>query len=139
MVERSSFKSKGDFDALLADEVVKSGANLVCLAGFMRILSQTFLSRFAGRVINIHPALLPSFPGLNAQKQALDAGVKITGATVHFVDEGVDTGPIILQEAVEVKDNDTVETLSATILEKEHIIYPEAIRRIAAGLTAPPR
>ncbi len=135
---RKDYKSREEFDASLAKAVEESGAGLVCLAGFMRILSTAFLSRFGGWVINIHPALLPSFPGLDAQKQALDYGVKVTGATVHFVDEGVDTGRIIVQKAVDVDEDDTVESLSVKILQHEHIIYPEAVRLIAAGLIKPP-
>lgn len=138
VIERREYRSRGEFDSALADAVDGAGADLVCLAGFMRILSPKFLSRMGGWVINIHPALLPSFPGLDAQKQALDAGVRITGATVHFVDEGVDTGPIIIQAAVPVEPGDTVEILSARILEKEHEIYPEAVRMIAAGEARPP-
>ncbi|MGK7345538.1 MAG: phosphoribosylglycinamide formyltransferase [Candidatus Nitrospinota bacterium M3_3B_026] len=138
VIERREYRSREEFDSALADAVEEAGADLVCLAGFMRILSPEFLSRMGGWVINIHPALLPSFPGLDAQKQALDAGVRITGATVHFVDEGVDTGPIITQAAVPVEPGDTVETLSARILEKEHEIYPEAVRMIAAGEARPP-
>ncbi|MGI5900877.1 MAG: phosphoribosylglycinamide formyltransferase [Desulfitobacteriia bacterium] len=106
---------------------------LLVLAGYMRILSKDFLTQASFPIINIHPSLLPSFPGLNAQKQALEYGVKISGCTVHFVDEGTDTGPIILQEAVPVYEEDDVETLSARILEVEHQLYPEAIRLIAAG------
>ena len=106
---------------------------LVCLAGFMRILSSFFINTFKHRIINIHPALLPSFPGTHAQKQALNYGVKIAGCTVHFVDEGTDTGPIILQEAVPVLDNDTEESLSSRILEKEHILYSKAIMLFAEG------
>ena len=102
--------------------------DLVCLAGFMRVLSPYFIREFPGRVLNIHPALLPAFPGLDAQKQALDYGVKFTGCTVHIVDEGVDTGPIVCQATVPVLDDDTVETLSARILKEEHRTYSEAIR-----------
>ena len=104
---------------------------LICLAGYMKILSPQFIRLFKHRVMNIHPALLPSFPGLNAQKQALEYGVKVTGCTVHFADEGVDTGPIIIQRAVEVRDDDTVATLSARILEQEHIAYPLAVKLFA--------
>ncbi|MBI4665977.1 MAG: phosphoribosylglycinamide formyltransferase [Nitrospinae bacterium] len=138
VVERKGYPSRAAFDTALADAVERAGADIVTLAGYMRILSKTFLSRFPGRVINIHPALLPSFPGLDAQKQALDYGVKITGCTVHFVDDGVDTGPIILQTAVEVVPEDTVETLSARILKQEHTLYPRAIQMIATGQVAPP-
>lgn len=104
---------------------------LVCLAGFMRIISKEFVQKYRWCVMNIHPALLPSFPGLNAQKQALEYGVKVSGCTVHFVDEGVDTGPIIIQACVEVKADDTVDTLAARILEHEHRIYAEAVRLFA--------
>jgi len=104
--------------------------DLVCLAGFMRILSPYFVRAFPGRILNIHPALLPAFPGSNAQRQALEHGVKFTGCTVHIVDEGVDTGPIVCQAVVPVLDDDSVETLSARILKQEHRIYSEAIRLI---------
>lgn len=106
---------------------------LVCLAGFMRIISAEFITKYKNRIINIHPAILPSFPGLHAQKQALDYGVKFSGCTVHFVDSGVDTGPIILQEIVPVRDNDTEETLSKRILAKEHKAYVRAVKMIAEG------
>src|SRR5262249_10235342 len=106
---------------------------LVCLAGYMRILSGSFVKHFEGRLLNIHPSLLPSFPGLRAQRQALRYGVKVTGATVHFVDEGVDTGPIVLQAAVPIEANDTEETLAERVLAEEHRIYPEAIRLFAEG------
>lgn len=105
--------------------------DLVCLAGFMRILSGPLLKAFPRRILNIHPALLPAFPGLHAQKQAFDYGVKISGATVHFVDKGCDTGPILLQKAVSVEEDDTAETLRKKILKLEHEIYPQAIQRIA--------
>jgi phosphoribosylglycinamide formyltransferase-1 len=101
--------------------------DLVCLAGFMRVLTPYFIREFRGRILNIHPALLPSFPGVEAQKQALDYGAKWTGCTVHFVDEGVDTGPVVCQAAVPVLDEDTPETLAARILKEEHRIYTEAI------------
>jgi phosphoribosylglycinamide formyltransferase-1 len=106
---------------------------LVCLAGYMRLLSGAFVAHWSGRLLNVHPSLLPAFPGLHAQRQALECGVRITGATVHFVDEGVDTGPIVLQAAVTVHQDDTGETLSARILAEEHRIYPEAIRLFAEG------
>jgi len=106
---------------------------LVCLAGFMRIISPEFIAKYKNRILNIHPAILPSFPGLHAQKQALDYGVKYSGCTVHFVDSGVDTGPIILQEIVPIKDGDTEETLSKRILAKEHKAYAEAVRLVAQG------
>jgi len=106
---------------------------LICLAGFMRILNQEFVEQYKGRIINIHPALLPSFPGLHAQRQAIEYGVKFSGCTVHFVDAGVDTGPIILQEGVEVKDGDTEESLAKRILKKEHVIYPQAVKLFCEG------
>lgn len=106
---------------------------LICLAGFMRIMSPEFIKHFKNRIMNIHPAILPSFPGLHSQKQALDYGVRYSGCTVHFVDEGVDTGPIILQAVVKVKDDDTEETLSKRILAKEHVIYAEAVKLFAQG------
>ena len=123
--------SKGVEREAYDDKVVaalkEAQVDLVCLAGFMRILSPVFVRAFPGRILNIHPALLPAFPGLDAQQQALDYGVKFTGCTVHIVDEGMDTGPIVLQAVVPVLDDDTVETLSARILKEEHRIYSEAI------------
>ncbi|MCX7794941.1 MAG: phosphoribosylglycinamide formyltransferase [bacterium] len=119
---------RSEFEGEIIKILEKNNVDLIVLAGFMRILSSDFVNHFPLRIINIHPSLLPSFPGLNAQKQALEYGVKITGCTVHFVNEIVDGGPIILQEAVPVYDDDTVETLSARILEKEHKILVEAIR-----------
>jgi len=111
------------------DVTPKNG--LICLAGFMRIISPQFIRKYKNRIMNIHPALLPSFPGLHAQKQALKYGAKYSGCTVHFVDEGVDTGPVIVQYVVKVNDNDTEKTLSKRILVKEHQMYPEAIRLFA--------
>ncbi|MBF0633588.1 MAG: phosphoribosylglycinamide formyltransferase, partial [Nitrospinae bacterium] len=138
IIERKDFASRQAFDSAFADAVEESGVDIVALAGFMRIISPSFLSRFPGKVINVHPSLLPAFPGLDAQKQAFEYGVKITGCTVHFVDEGVDTGPIIIQSAVPVLPEDTVELLSARILEQEHIIYPKAVTMIARGEALPP-
>jgi phosphoribosylglycinamide formyltransferase-1 len=120
-------------DRMLLEELSRNAVDLVCLAGYMRLLSATFIRQFPNRILNIHPSLLPSFPGLDAQHQALDHGVKISGCTVHFVDEGLDAGPIILQSSVEVLDGDTAETLSARILREEHRIYSEAIRLVLAG------
>ena len=119
--------------AALKEYGVTPESGLVCLAGFMRIISPEFVRKYKMRILNIHPALLPSFPGLHAQKQALDAGVKVTGCTVHFVDEGVDSGPVILQKAVPVMDGDDEETLSARILEQEHKLYPEAVKLFCEG------
>jgi phosphoribosylglycinamide formyltransferase-1 len=106
---------------------------LICLAGFMRIMSPEFIRHYKGKILNIHPAMLPSFPGLHSQRQALEYGVKYSGCTVHFVDEGVDTGPIILQAVVKVKDGDTEESLAKRILKQEHRIYPKAVKLVAKG------
>ncbi len=122
------------YDAMLADELKKHAVDLVCLAGFMRLLSAGFIREFPGRILNIHPSLLPSFAGLDAQYQALEHGAKIAGCTVHFVDEYLDAGPIVAQAAVPVLDDDTVDTLSARILREEHRIYTEAIRLVLSGL-----
>ena len=111
-----------------------AGVELLVLAGFMRILGPGLLAAFEGRILNIHPSLLPAFPGLQAQRQALDHGVKITGCTVHFVDAGVDTGPIVAQAAVPVHDDDSEESLAARVLEAEHRLYPEALRRVLSGV-----
>lgn len=119
--------------AALKEYGVTPESGLVCLAGFMRLISPEFVRQYRMRILNIHPALLPSFPGLHAQKQALDAGVKLTGCTVHFVDEGVDSGPVILQKAVPIMENDNEETLSARILEREHQLYPEAVKLFCEG------
>lgn len=129
--------TRWQYDQKIIKSLQKHGVTprngLVCLAGFMRIISPEFISKYKNRIINIHPAVLPSFPGLHAQKQALDYGVKFSGCTVHFVDSGVDTGPIILQEIVPVMDNDTEETLSKRILTKEHKAYAKAVRLVAEG------
>jgi phosphoribosylglycinamide formyltransferase-1 len=119
--------------AALQEHGVTPQSGLVCLAGFMRIISPEFVRKYKMRILNIHPALLPSFPGLHAQKQALEYGVRVTGCTVHFVEEGVDSGPVILQKPVPVMDGDTEETLSARILEHEHQLYPEAVRLFSEG------
>jgi len=127
------FKDKNTYELEIVKTLKQHNVQLVCLAGYMRIVGRVLLEHFQGRIMNIHPALLPSFPGLHVQKAALDHGVKISGATVHFVDEGCDTGPIIVQDAVPVLENDTEETLSARILEQEHKIYPQAIKLFAEG------
>jgi phosphoribosylglycinamide formyltransferase 1 len=127
------FGSRDDYFGKLAQELQLRDVNLVVLAGFMRIAGKPLLDAFPNRVMNIHPALLPSFPGLHGQQQASDYGVKISGCTVHFVDEGMDTGPIIIQAAVPVRYEDTEESLSERILKLEHKIYPEAIRMFAEG------
>ena len=121
------------YDRLVVAELQERRVDLVCLAGYMRLLSAYFIQQYPNRILNIHPALLPSFPGLEAQRQALEHGVKISGCTVHFVDEFLDAGPIIVQEAVEVRDDDTEATLSARILEREHRIYTEAINLVLSG------
>ena len=121
------------YDKLLIDELRTHEVDLVCLAGFMRLLSADFIRAFPNRVLNIHPSLLPAFAGLDAQRQALEYGARITGCTVHFVDEFLDSGPIIIQSAVPVLDADTVESLSARILLQEHAIYPKAIGYIVDG------
>jgi phosphoribosylglycinamide formyltransferase 1 len=121
------------YDALLIRELRANAVDLVCLAGFMRLLSASFVRAFPERILNIHPSLLPAFPGLDAQKQALEHGVKVTGCTVHLVDEFLDAGPIVLQAAVPVLDDDTVESLSTRILVEEHRIYSQAIRIVLGG------
>ena len=126
-------RSREEHDAEIVKELIDRGVQMVCLAGYMRLLSQYFIRAFPNRIINIHPSLLPSFPGLDAQKQAFDYGVKYSGCTVHFVDEELDHGAIIAQKTVEVKENDTAETLSAKILDCEHAIYIEAIKKIVSG------
>ncbi|HWR42999.1 phosphoribosylglycinamide formyltransferase [Sporomusa sp.] len=132
-IDRRQFASRQQFEAAIAEELNLRHVELVVLAGFMRILSQYFIDRFAGKIMNIHPSLLPAFPGENAQQQALHYGVKVSGCTVHFVDEGMDTGPIILQEAVPVLEDDTAETLSERILHAEHILYPRALALYCEG------
>jgi phosphoribosylglycinamide formyltransferase 1 len=129
VIERNG-RTREEHDAEIGNELRKRGVELVCLAGYMRLLSPAFIQVFPDRIINIHPSLLPAFPGLDAQKQAFEHGVKVTGCTVHFVDEHLDNGAIILQRAVEVLDDDTVETLSARILEHEHKLYAEAVKKL---------
>ena len=128
VVARKECASKEEFEDKIHAALVEAGCELVVLAGFMRILSGNFVSKWHNKIINIHPALLPSFPGLDGQGQALEYGVKFTGCTVHFVDEGTDTGPIILQKVVPVLDDDTHDTLAARILEQEHKAMPEALK-----------
>jgi phosphoribosylglycinamide formyltransferase-1 len=123
-------RSREEHDAEIIAELKQRGVELVCLAGYMRLLSADFVRAFPDKIINIHPSLLPAFPGLDAQRQAIEYGVKISGCTVHFVDEHLDHGAIILQKAVEVSDADTAETLSAKILEHEHTLYIEALKEI---------
>ena len=126
-------RTREEHDAEIIGELKKRGVELVCLAGYMRLLSKDFVRAFPNKIINIHPSLLPSFKGLDAQKQAFDYGVKISGCTVHFVDEDLDHGAIILQKAVEISDEDTAETLATKILEHEHALYIEAIKKIVEG------
>jgi len=129
----SARRDRAEFDAQVADLLNQHDVDLVCLAGYMRLLSGGFVSQFPRRILNIHPSLLPAFPGLDAQYQALVHGVKITGCTVHFVDENLDGGPILLQAAVPVLDDDTADTLSSRILAEEHRIYSEAIAWVLKG------
>lgn len=132
VVERKG-RTREEHDAAIIAELRQRNVEVVCLAGYMRLLSCDFIQSFPDRIVNIHPSLLPSFPGLDAQRQAVEHGVKISGCTVHFVDDQLDNGAIILQRVVEVKDDDTAETLSDRILEQEHTAYVEAVRRIASG------
>ena len=128
------FKDKREeYDALLVKELQKRSVDIVCLAGFMRIITPLLIKAFPDRILNIHPSLLPAFPGLHVQKKALDYGVKFSGCTVHFVDEGMDTGPIIIQAVVPVLDNDTEDSLSERILKQEHKIYSRAVQLLAEG------
>jgi len=133
VVRHRDFPSREAFDACLVETIRRSGAELVCLAGFMRVLTPVFVRAFPNRILNIHPALLPSVPGTHGQKQALEYGVRFSGCSVHFLDEGVDTGPIIVQGVVPVYDDDTEESLGARILTQEHRIYPMAIRLFFEG------
>ena len=133
IVDPEDCGSREVFYTTITDELKRKKTDLVVLAGFMRIVGKPLINAFPNRIMNIHPALLPSFPGLHGQKQAIDYGVKISGCTVHFVDEGMDTGPIVIQAAVPVDDHDTEETLSDRILKLEHFIYPEAIRLFSEG------
>jgi len=128
-----SFKNREDYDKKIIKTLEEKKIDLVVLAGYMRILSPFFINSYKNRIMNIHPALLPSFPGLHAQRQAVEYGVKVSGCTVHFVDEGVDSGPIILQKAVQVSADDTEESLAEKILKEEHQIYPRAIQLFSQG------
>lgn len=133
IIEHKKYPSREDFDKEIVSVLKKHNIDLVVLAGYMRIITPYFVKNFKNRIINIHPAILPSFPGTHAQKQAFDYGVKITGCTIHFVDEGTDTGPIILQSAVPVMDGDTLEILTARILKEEHKNLPLAIKYFVEG------
>jgi phosphoribosylglycinamide formyltransferase-1 len=129
----SAGRKRAEHDAEMIARLHQHKVDLVCLAGYMRIISPTFIAAFPNRILNVHPSLLPAFPGLDAQQQALDYGARVAGCTVHFVDEAVDHGVIILQKPVPVHDTDTADTLSARILEQEHLAYPEAIARVISG------
>jgi phosphoribosylglycinamide formyltransferase 1 len=131
---RSEFPSPAAYDRALEDTLTKHKVELVCLAGFMQILSKQFVEKWHNRLINIHPSLLPSFKGLNVHERALEAGVKFTGCTVHFVRYEMDTGPIIAQAVVPVAEEDTADSLAARVLEQEHKIYPEALKLVASGV-----
>lgn len=133
LVNPKDFSDRTAYDAALARRLDEHRVGLVCLAGFMRILTPAFVRAFGGRILNVHPSLLPAFPGLAPQRAALEYGAKVAGVTVHFVDEGIDTGPIVLQASVPVLADDSEETLSARILEQEHRLYPQAIRLFAEG------
>ncbi|MBJ6723999.1 phosphoribosylglycinamide formyltransferase [Geomesophilobacter sediminis] len=132
-IDHTQFEGRRSYDAAVVEVLRRHGVELVALAGFMRIITQVLLDAFPMAVMNIHPALLPAFPGLHAQRQTLEYGAKLGGCTVHFVDAGTDTGPIILQAAVPVQDDDTEDTLAARILKEEHRLYPEAIRLFSEG------
>ena len=129
-IDPATYPNKKAYDKALIDKLKETSIDLICLAGYMRILGEEFIQTFSGKIINIHPSLLPAFPGLKAQKQAVDYGVKFSGCTVHFVDVGVDSGPIILQTAIPVYDNEGEESLSKRILEQEHYLYPKAIKMV---------
>jgi len=132
-IDFKEFNNREDYDKEIIKTLKEKKIDLVVLAGYMRILSPYFIRTYKNKIINIHPALLPSFPGLHAQEQAVEHGVKISGCTVHFVDEGIDSGPIILQKTVEVSDDDTEESLAEKILKEEHQIYPRAIQLFSQG------
>lgn len=133
VVDHTAFASRADFEETLVAHLAAAGVQVVCLAGFMRILSPVFLERFGGPVLNVHPSLLPSFVGVDAQRQAWEHGVKVAGVTVHLVTPDLDAGPIVAQATVAVLDDDTPETLAARILVEEHRIYPDAVGVVAAG------
>ena len=132
-INHRDFSQREDFDKAVVGALQDSGVELVVLAGFMRIITQTFIDAYPNRIINIHPALLPAFAGLHVQQQAIDYGARFSGCTVHFVDGGVDTGPIIIQAVVPIHPEDTADNLAARILEQEHKIYPRAIQLISEG------
>ena len=133
VVPHRAFADRAAFDAALAAEIDRHRPDFVVLAGFMRVLTETFVARYAGRMVNIHPSLLPSFPGLHTHQRALDAGVRIHGCTVHFVTPGLDSGPVIIQAAVPVLTGDSEDSLAARVLTQEHRIYPQAVRWLCEG------
>lgn len=133
VINHKDFDTREEFDEKIQEALVECGAKLICLAGFMRILDARFVNRWRNRMLNIHPSLLPSFKGLHTQERAIDAGVRFTGCTVHFVNPELDDGPIITQAVVPISADDTAETLDEKVLEKEHIIYPQALRLVAEG------
>jgi len=133
VISHKDYSSREEFDKAMNEKIIASGAEFVCMAGFMRLLSEWFVDQWHNKLINIHPSLLPSFKGVDAQKQALEAGVKIAGCTVHFVRKEMDAGPIIMQASVPVLSGDTPESLGKRILEKEHECYTESLRLIASG------
>ena len=133
VLPHKEYPTRAAYDQVLAATLLEHRVDLVCLAGFMRLLSPVFIDAFPNRILNIHPSLLPAFPGVDAQRQAIEHGVQVTGATVHLVTADLDAGPIVLQAAVPVSPNDTEDTLAARILEEEHRLYPEAIKRVLAG------
>jgi phosphoribosylglycinamide formyltransferase-1 len=132
-ISHRGWPTRDDYDRALAAELTARDVRVVCLAGFMRVVGAPLLEAFPNAILNIHPSLLPSFPGVDAQRQAFEYGVKVSGVTVHLVDAGLDSGPIVLQRAVPVHDDDTRDTLAARILVEEHRIYPEAVKRILDG------
>lgn len=133
VIDHKSYATREEFDDQIQEALVGCGAKLICLAGFMRILDARFVNRWRNRMLNIHPSLLPSFKGLHTQERALEAGVRFTGCTVHFVNPELDDGPIIAQAVVPINPDDTAESLSERVLEKEHIIYPQALKLVAEG------
>ncbi|MCP5380736.1 MAG: phosphoribosylglycinamide formyltransferase [Kordiimonadaceae bacterium] len=135
VINHRDYKSREEFDDKLHEALLESGTELICLAGFMRILDTRFVNRWKNKILNIHPSLLPSFKGLHTQERALEAGVRFTGCTVHFVNPELDDGPIIIQAAVAINPDDDADTLAAKVLTQEHIIYPQALRLVAEGRT----
>jgi len=133
-VNHRDYDSREEFDKRMSEEIEKSGAEIICLAGFMRLLSPWFVNRWIDKLINIHPSLLPEFKGADAVGDAIKAGVKVSGCTVHFVSEEMDCGPLILQSQVEVETHDTKDTLAARILKEEHKLYPEALKKVVSGI-----